>query len=263
MGIKFVNVSYKNIFKNVEITIDQKNITSIVSKNGMGKTRLLDIIFGLELDFEGEIKIDNRKLNNKNLNLIRNNISYLTQEYTNQLFNLNISDDIKYGVENLDELKLNELLKNFNLNDSILKENYLDLDALEKKKILLISTFISDKKILLLDDPTSGLDQKSISSLIKIIKKEKRSGKLIIICSQDVEFLLAVTDEMLLIDGNKIYKYDNKYEFFDNNQLLNKCGLEKPNILKFRELVLKNKNIKLMYRDNINDLIKDIYRNVK
>ena len=66
MGIKFVNVSYKNIFKNIEITIDQKNITSIVSKNGMGKTRLLDIIFGLDLNFEGEIKIDNRKLNNKN-----------------------------------------------------------------------------------------------------------------------------------------------------------------------------------------------------
>ena len=118
---------------------------------------------------------------------------------------------------------------------------------------------IADKKIILLDDITSGLDHKSISVLIKFLKKEKRNNKIIIVTSQDSQFLLSV----LILDNANLIKKENKYEFFSNQDLLNKCGLIMPEILKFREIVLKRKGIKLLYRDNVNDLIKDIYRNVK
>ena len=267
MEIKFINVKYKDIFENFNLEIGSNQIVSIIGKSGSGKTAFLDLIYGLDINFTGEISIDGKTINSsvkdKKTNSIRKNMFYMSQNYKNQLFNLNVLEDIKYGISNFDELKLDELLKSFNLKYEVLNKNYYELSSGEIKKILMIKMIISDRKIILLDDPTSGLDKKSLSTLIKIIKKEKRNGKAIILTSYDPEFLLSVSDSIIILDNGKITKKENKYELLNNQTLLNKCGLSMPCILKFREIVLKRKNIKLLYRDNINDLIKDIYRNAK
>ena len=267
MEIKFVDVKYKNILKNLNLEINSNQITSVVGKNGSGKTSLLNLIFGLDIDFNGKIIIDKNDLDSntkkKQLNRIKKEIFYLSQDYQKQLFNAVVLDDIKYGISNFCEYKLDELLKSFNLKKEILKKNYFELSSSEIKKILIIKMIIADKKIILLDDITSGLDHKSISVLIKFLKKEKRNNKIIIVTSQDSQFLLSVSDSILILDNANLIKKENKYEFFSNQDLLNKCGLIMPEILKFREIVLKRKGIKLLYRDNVNDLIKDIYRNVK
>lgn len=267
MEVKFIDVQYKDIFEKLNIEIKSEQVTSIIGKNGSGKTTLLNLIFGLDTNFTGKIVIGRKsitnKIKNKDLDIIRKNIFYLNQDYQNQLFNINVLEDIKFANSTIRGSKIHELLKDFDLAPQILNKNYFELSNGEIKKILLIIMLIKKSKIILLDDPTSGLDQKSISNLIKLIKKEKRNGKLIIIASQDVEFLLSVSDDIIIIDGGKIVKKDNKYEVFSNQTLLNKCALKMPNIIEFRENVLKRKKVKLMYRDNINDLMKDIYRNVK
>lgn len=267
MGIKLINLKYRNIFENLNLEISSDQIISVVGKNGSGKTNFFNLIFGLDVDFIGEIVIDGKTINNniknKEIDTIRKDIFYMSQNYQEQLFNVNILEDIKYGKSNFSEQKLDELLKSFNLKYEILNKNYSELSSSEIKKILIIKMIIDDKKIILLDDPVNGLDQKSVSNLIKILKKEKRNGKIIILSSQDSNFLLSVSDHILILDNGKIMKKENKYEFFSNQTLLNKCGLIMPDILKFREILLKRKNIKLVYRDNINDLLKDVYRNVK
>jgi len=267
MAIEFIDVDYRQFFKKLNLKIKENQITSVVGKNGSGKTSFLKLLFGLDLNFTGKIIIDKKTISdetkNKELIRLRENIFYLSQDYRNQLFNINVFEDIKYGVSSLDDNKLDELLKNFNLNRQILKRNYCELSSGEIKKILIISMFIKDSKIILLDDPTSALEQKSISTLTKLLKKEKRKGKIIIIASQDSEFLVNISDKIIILDNGKFIEYENKYDFFTNQNLLSKCCLTMPNVLHFRENVLKRKNIKLVYRDNINDLIKDIYRNAK
>lgn len=267
MAIKFVDVKCEHIFKNLNLEIKTNEITSIVGKNGSGKTRFLNLIFGLDLNFSGKIVIGKKNICDKmkrlNLEKLRADIFYLSQTYQNQLFNVNALEDIKYDIPNFDMIKLDELLKSFCLDREILKKNYSELSNGEMKKILLISMFIGNKKIILLDDPTSDLDQKSISTLIKLLKKAKRDGKMIIITSQNSEFLLSVSDKILILDNGNLMEQKNKYDFFSNSELLNKCGLTMPNVLQFRQKVLERKNIKLVYRDNINDLIKDIYRSAK
>lgn len=267
MAVKIIGLKYKNIFNNINLELKENQIISLVGENGSGKTSLLNLIFGLDLNFTGKIIVDRKNINNKtkikDLDIIRKKIFYLKQDYQNQLFNINVFEDIKYINSNLSSSRLEELLKSFNLNSEILNKSYFELSDGEIKKILLVSMLAKDSKIILLDDPTNGLDQKSINSLIKILKKEKREGKIIILASQDSEFLFSVTDKVLVLYNGKTFEYENKYDFFDNQQLLNICGLNKPNILLFREIVLIKKKVKLVYRDNINDLIKDIYRNAK
>lgn len=267
MEIIFKDVTYSGILKKINLVLKDGEVTSIVGKNGSGKTAFLDLIFNYNLKKEGNIIIDNIDINSKttkkNLQKTKSNIIYLKQDFSNQLYCLSILDDIKQNLTNIDYEKLNELLKMFNLSSDILKKNYLEISEGEKKKILLIIIFMSKNKIILLDDPTNDLDQKGISTLIKLLKKEKRSGKIIIISSADHEFILNIADKIILIDNKKMIEINNKYDFFTNEKLLNKCRMFMPKVLEFRETVLKIKNKKLLYRDNINDLIKDIYRYVK
>ena len=97
-------------------------------------------------------------------------------------------EDIKYGIKNFDEKKMYELLELFKLSEEILTKNYMELSKGEKRKILLISIFLRNSKVILLDKPTKGLDYNGIQALIKILKREKRLGKIIIIISYNSNF---------------------------------------------------------------------------
>ena len=265
MVIKFNNVSYKDIFENINLEIGDNKIISLIGKNGSGKSMFLNLLYGIVTDFSGNININDEVINNKTkkkeIEKIRKDIFYLNQDYSSSLFNITIFEDIKYNISNVDLEKLQEYLKLLKLEKEILYKNYSELSDGQIKKILLIMMLISDNKIILLDDLTNGLDQKSISSIIKLLKKEKRNNKIIIVSSQDSEFLLNISDSVIMIYDKKLIKLENKYDFFSDENKLTKCGLHMPNVLLFRENVLQRKNIKLIYRDNINDLIKDIYRN--
>lgn len=267
MAIRFLEVKYKDIFENLNLEVNKNEITSVVGKNGSGKTTFLNLIYGLDQNFEGKILLGRKSITSdskkKEVETVRLNIAYLFQDYQNQLFNVNILEDIKYGIDNVDTNKLEELLKLFGLNEEILKRNYFEISDGEKKKILIIKMFIRNSTIILLDDPTNGLDQKSIETLIKLLKKEKRKDKIIIITSQDSEFLMKVSDRILVIYNKEIVINVNKQEFFCDEKELNNCGLNMPNVLEFRQKVLNKKCVKLVYRDNINDLLKDVYRSVK
>lgn len=266
MEIKIKDLKYKDIFNSLNVEIKESEITSIVGKNSTGKTALLDLIYGIALEYDGEITIDNININKKSeLKKLRKNMFYMIQNYSSQLFNINVLEDIRYSINDsltiVDNNKLYEYLELLDLDVSILNKNYSEISNSELKKILIIMMIISDKKIILLDEPTLGLDDKSQMTLIKLLKKEKRKGKIIIITSQDSDFLLRVSDKVLFINNKKIIEKNNKYEFFEDKALLDKSNLTIPNTLKFKEIANIKKNKKLMYRDNLNDLLKDIYRN--
>ena len=194
---------------------------------------------------------------------IKKSIFHISENSCNILFNINIKEDIKFYLGEYDELRLRELLKNFNLSERILESSYLDLSSSEVRKILLIIAFMCSSKILILENPNVTLDNKSIQTLIKELKKLKREEKIILITSCNSDFLLQVSSNVVVVDGNNIIKEGNKYEIFADGKLLEMVNLEVPKILEFINKVKELKNIRLGYRDNINDLIKDIYRHAK
>lgn len=198
------------------------------------------------------IKIDNE--------VEKFNISYLKDD-SDILFNINILEDLKYGNPNYDEEYMGELIKLLGLDSNVLNKNYTELSKSEYRKVLIILTLLRKNKIIILDNPTIGLDEKSINGLIKILKNERRKDNIILITSNNSDFLLPISDNIFVIDENEVKNIDNKYDFFDNDKLLEYVRLDKPSIMKFYSEV-KRKNIKLRYRDNISDLLKEIYINV-
>ncbi|MDO4963030.1 MAG: ATP-binding cassette domain-containing protein [bacterium] len=259
MEIKFENVSYKEKLKDISFNIKSGKIVGIISKNDDIKKSFLDLIYGLIDDYEGKILINNGG-NKKSINYYENKF-YLKEELYNELFSCKVIEDIKISLTDLDMEKLIDVLISFKISKNILEKNYCELSLGEIKKILISIMFASDKKILILDNPTLDLDPKSVDTLIKLLKNEKRKDKIIFIYSSNSDFLLRVIDEVIYLN-KKVIHFKNKYEIYENKKLINKINISIPKTLEFRNIVLSNTGIKLLHRDNINDLIKDIYRSV-
>ena len=242
MEIEVINNILNDEYYNLKYKVEEGIIVSILGRNSIEETQLFDKIYK---------KIEKDKL------------FYLKQDYINSLFNINILEDIKYNNHPVDEKKINDLLKFFNINDKV-KSNYLELSEGEIKKALLVKLFAGNYKVILLDDPTSGLDDESISKLIIQLKREKRKGRIILISSKNSEFINQVSDEIVLLNNCK----NDKAEFINihnpdiilrNTEILRELDMSMPEIIKFK-ILAESKKIKLGKSNNINDLIKSIYR---
>ena len=187
------------------------------------------------------------------------NTSYIPKK----LFNISILEDIKYSNPKYDEDELSELLKQFDLGEKILYRNYSNISNSEYKKISIIIPLLENKPVLLLENPTVGLDIKSKKTLIKVLKREKRKDRIIILQSTDSEFLLQSVNLIIYKEKNTYVICDNKYDFFNNKKLLKSFDLAEPRIINFYSEVKKKTKKRLLNRDNINDLIKEIYRNAQ
>ena len=109
-----------------------------------------------------------------------------------------------------------------------------------------------------------GLDGKTCDNVIRIIRLLKvRYGKTIIVISRDSDLVFSICDSVLLISDGFLLKIGDKYNVFKDKALLQKCGISVPKLMHFSDSVLKIKGVNIGYRNDINDLVKDIYRFVR
>lgn len=270
MEIVLENVSYidkinnKKVLDNINMTIGSNLVTVIVGKSGSGKTTLAEIIDLLINPTSGVVKYDG--LDNSNDN--KSKVGLIFQKPEEQFFENTVEKEIAFGLKFLNKdiaqirKRVKDSLKMVDLSEDFLKRNPFTLSCGEKRKVAIASILTFNPNVLIFDEPCIGLDNKSKKNLIKIIKMLKnRYNKTIVVLTNDLEFSHHIADEVFLINEGKIVLSGTKYEVFTKD--IEKYGLKKPNIIEFEQLVLDKKNIKLFYRDDINDLMKDVYRNAK
>lgn len=283
MEIKFQDVSFaynpntkleNKVLHNINITFTDGKVYGIVGKSGSGKSSFIQMINGLLLPTEGKIMVGKFKLDknckSKDLTQLRSNIGLVFQYPEDQFFCRTVKEEIEFGMKFF-KIKLNvmgkqvkDALKIVNLDEEYLTRDPLTLSRGEMRKVALASVLAYNPKILVLDEPTVGLDDLGKKNLIKIIRKLKlRYNKTIIIVSHDTNFLLQISDCVCLLENGKVGMFSDKYSVLSDEKRMKLNNILVPDVLAFSNLVKKKKNIKLGFRDDINDLIKDIYRNVK
>lgn len=283
MEIKFEHVDFsyqkvncisKDVLRDLNISFSSGKIHGLVGKSGSGKTTLLELMDSLVLPTKGKIKIGNYKIEAgkkfEDVNDLRFQIGFVFQLPEEQFFNSTVYDELAFGLQfyryHLNDIQkhISDALKMVGLNDTYLQKNPFHLCNGEKRKIAIAASLVCNPKILLLDEPTVGLDGKSKESLIKLLRMLKnRYHKTIIIASHDTDFLHRIVDDVYVLYNQNIVLSGNKYEVFKNSKDLKKYGVKSPKIIEFSNKVLEKKKVKIGYRDEINDLIKDIYRYVK
>lgn len=270
-----LNVKYiysndnKDVIKSINGKIHPETISSIIGLGASGKSTLASLLGGELIPTSGEIIVDEYKTNlvMNNYRELKLKVGFLHQNFGKQVKGEIVKNVIeyylkkyKYRIETLNR-HIKNALKMVGLGNRYLDRKIDTLSQSELKKVALASVLALNPKVIVLDEPTTNLDNSSKNNLIKIIRILKnRFHKTIILTSKDIDLIHKVSDYIYVLSNGKIVKSGTKYEIFTDFEILKKYHISMPKVIEFSKLVLDKKNIKLGYRDEINDLLKDIYR---
>lgn len=277
MEIKLQNIDFSynrndnKILDAINLKIKSGKVTGIIGNVASGKSTLLALIAGNLIPSKGKIVFDNviiSKRKMSELSKIKLNIGYLSQ-YPEEMYLFDtVRDDFCAYLESYDinfkiEGRIVEVLHQLNLNIDLLDQNPFVLSSGELRMISVARLLIPNPEIIILDEPTVGLDSVGKQILVNLLTKIKKVyNKTIIIASHDIEFMNKVADEVVVLKEGKVIRSENTSEVFQDTKFLLDNELVMPQIALFRDIVFKQKGIRLMYRTEINDLVKDILRSV-
>lgn len=221
IDVKNLSFGYSEeaILKRVSFSIKDKESVLVMGISGCGKTTLLKCLASIipttiEGKFTGKVLI-NGKDTQKN-EKIKNDIGIVLQDPETQILTTKVSHEIAFGLENLcyDEDTISKLVKKFaekfGLSDK-LNYDIKNLSYGEKKKVIIASVCVMDKKILFFDEPLANLDIEMKEEMLDVLRLLKKEGKTIIVAEQNPCILKSLFDKCLILDkGRLIYNGDVK-----------------------------------------------------
>lgn len=190
------------VLKGVDLTISEGGIFAVLGPNGSGKTTLIKSVLGMVIPNKGNITVLGENI--KKNSAYRHKIDYLPQ-IANFPSNLKVKELIKM-IKDLRK-PTNEdqrLIELFRL-EPFLNKKLGQLSGGTKQKVNLVLTFMFDSPLVILDEPTTGLDPISLIRLKDLIKAEKAKGKTILITSHIMSFVEEISDEIVFLLEGKIY----------------------------------------------------------
>ena len=265
MEIKFLNLSIKEkskyIVNNFNLKITSSQITGIYQDNWQ---LILKLLLN-KLSYDGEILIDNKNIFEYNDNLI----SYVLSLNEKTFLTKKVKDEFFLAKKRLNEYeksyiqKIVASLRLVGLEEDYLEKDIYTLSKSEKKLLQIALALVVNPDILILEDPFVYFDKNSFEKLINMLLELKRKyQKTIIICSQDIDILYQITDNLVIFKDNKVLINDKIKTVFKDLLFLKDNQIELPEIIQFKEEVLFY-GIKLQESKSVNDLIKDVYKNVQ
>ncbi|RSC94796.1 ABC transporter ATP-binding protein [Tenacibaculum singaporense] len=200
------------VLDQLDLTINTQGIFAILGPNGSGKTTLIKSILGMVLLDKGDIKINGKSVLQQFE--YKKEISYLPQ-IANFPNNNTVSELIKL-IKNLRPKSTNEqeLIESFGL-APFLDKKLGSLSGGTKQKVNIVLTFMFDNDLIILDEPTTGLDPISLITLKKLIEEEKQRGKTILITSHIMSFVEEIADEIVFLLDGEIYFKGSKEELYN------------------------------------------------
>ncbi len=190
------------VLDGLDLTIEKGGIFAILGPNGSGKTTLIKCLLGMVVPNKGKIEFQGKSTLKKWD--YRNNLNYLPQ-IANFPSNLSVIELINM-VKNLRPKQANEkeLIDLFGLNP-FLQKKLGNLSGGTKQKVNLVLTFMFDSDLIILDEPTTGLDPIALIYLKDLIKKERNKGKTVLITTHIMSVVDELADEIVFLLEGKIY----------------------------------------------------------
>lgn len=260
MDIEFKNVKYDSLINNLSMKLISDKINSIYDIDGNGKT-IYDLLNGNINNYDGDIL-----LGKKNIKKLKssNDMCFLDINIDeNMTVKSYMEDNLKkynYKLDILDK-HIADSIKMVGLNNNLISRKISELSSGEKMLVKIGSLLSLNPKVIVMYNPIEDLDAPSIKNLIKIIRILKnRFHKTFVFVTSNIEFMHKISDNIYLINNGSLIKYGDKYDIFTDFELLKEHNIILPNTILFSKKVLDKTGKKIGYRNDINDLLKDIYR---
>lgn len=280
MQIKFLDVSYTyspktpyefNALKDVNLDIKEGSFTGIVGKTGCGKSTLIQHLNGLLIPTSGEVNVDtyvltnNKKRRTKKLKDLRKKVGVVFQFSENQLFEETILKDVMFGPLNFgakadDARKISiECLKKVGIPESYFEKSPFELSGGEKRRVAIAGILAMSPDVLVLDEPTAGLDPTGTKEIMNLFKTINEEGKTVIFVTHDMSLVLEYATNVIVMKDKEIVKEATPAELFIENQ--EEYNLETPQIsLLAKALIDKGLKLDLTKVKDISSLVDEIVK---
>jgi len=225
----------------ISLKIETGSFYGLIGHTGSGKTTLVQLISGLIKPTSGEILIDgvniaDKKIKTKDV-VKKTGLVFQYPEY--QLFEETVFDDVAFGPRNLGfgEEEVKEKVKNALETVGISEKHYhkspFDLSGGQKRRVAIAGILSMEPEILILDEPTAGLDPKGRDDILREIKKiHEEKGITVILVSHSMEDVAKTCEKVIVMNGGKAELQGSVKEVFSKSDILAEFGLSTPQISK-------------------------------
>ena len=262
MQIKIKDLSYVYLKKtpnevealhNVSLEIPEGKITSIIGHTGSGKSTLIQTLNGLIIPTSGEVRVGDylitpKKHKNKHIKSLRKSLAIVFQFPEYQLFEETVEKDVAFGLKNYGVKekeaieKAHIALNEVGIDESFYKRSPFELSGGEKRRVAIAGILALEPDILVLDEPTAGLDPEGSQIILNIIKKYHDTGRTIILVTHDMNIVLNHSDNVVVINDGHIAFNGTPSDLF--TQDVSKYSIDVPELFKFSQLLI-SKGVKL------------------
>lgn len=240
-GLEYLYEDGTKALNNINMDLNRGNVIGVIGANGSGKSTLFLNMLGILKPTKGSIEYKANKLNysKKALREYRKEVSIVFQDPEKQLFYSMVYDDIAFALRNLnfpeEEIRQRvekslEMVKALDLKEK--PTHFLSYG--QKKRIAIASVLVMDSEILLLDEPTAGLDPYMTREMKNIINELSQEKKLVV-SSHDMDFIYEICDYIYVLGKGEILGEGIPEEIFLETQLLEEALLQKPWLVKIHQ----------------------------
>lgn len=229
----------KTAVENVSFSINKGEVVGVIGHTGSGKSTLVQMLNGLIKPSSGNVLIDGKDIwaEPKKIRSVRFKVGIVFQYPEYQLFEDTVAKDIAYGPTNMQlpqdeiERRVQQASAFAGLPKELLSKSPFDLSGGEKRRTAIAGVIAMDPEVLILDEPTAGLDPMGRENLLEQINKyHKDRGNTILIVSHSMEDIARISDRVLVMNKGKMEFFDTPESVFAQGDKLKEMGLKIPQI---------------------------------
>ena len=231
----------KTAVNNLSLSIEKGEFIGIMGNTGSGKSTLVQMLNGLMKPTSGQVLLDGEDIwaNPKDIRKIRFKVGMVFQYSEYQLFEETVAKDIAFGPTNMGksgaelEKAVNDAARFTGLKDELLEKSPFDLSGGEKRRAAIAGVIAMNPEVLVLDEPTAGLDPMGRDVLLsQIVQYHKERKNTVILVSHSMEDIARVADKIIVMNKSNLVMFDKTKEVFSKGRELEKIGLRVPQITK-------------------------------
>ena len=254
MGIILDNVSYtyqegtpfaSAALSDVSLSIEDGSYTAIIGHTGSGKSTILQLLNGLLVPTEGSVRVFDTLITstsvNKQIRQIRKQVGLVFQFAENQIFEETVLKDVAFGPQNFGvsveeaEAIAREKLALVGIDESLFERSPFELSGGQMRRVAIAGILAMEPKILVLDEPTAGLDPIGRKELMTLFKKLHQDGIAIVLVTHLMDDVAEFADQVYVMEKGKLVKSGKPSLVFQNVEFMEKIQLGVPKITRFAQ----------------------------
>ncbi|TRZ55333.1 ABC transporter ATP-binding protein [archaeon] len=249
-SLSFEYEKHHSVLKDIDLEIHKGEFLAIVGGNGAGKSTLALHFNGLLKSTSGTVLVDGVDTKKASVSELARKVGYVFQNPDQQIFADTLEQEISFGPKNLGlgkkeiSERVNEALKYASLN-AFREKDPFSLSLGQKRRVSIASILSMKPEVIILDEPSTGLDLRTAESVMNLVKKLNKRGHTIVMITHDMELVAEYAERVVVMDSGRIIADAPTREIFKRKNILEKANLEKSELSKLGELIGESRLLKM------------------